>query len=304
MKPIVVVSAAAWLLACGLSALAQDAVRFRATSALVMVDVLVTDDRRPVTGLTARDFEILDEGVAQNIEQLYVERLPVNVIMVLDTSDSVEGERLASLKAGANAVVDRLRKMDRAAVLTFSHRLDARASLTDDREGLRKSIATLTAAGSTALRDGAYAGLALRAVESTRTLLLVFSDGVDTASFLEEPRVLEIARRSDATIYGIGVRDAPPPTIRGPVRFAAPRVQMATDDRFLTKLAEETGGRLLRADRNRDITATFERVLEEFNSRYILGFAPKSTTPGWHSLEVRLKNRKATVLARRGYFAT
>ena len=296
---------AASMFACGLTVLAaQDQpARFRATSALVMVDVLVTDDRRPITGLTASDFEILDEGVPQQIEQLYIEHLPVNVIMVLDTSGSLDGERLTSLKNGATSIVERLRKMDRAAVLSFLYRLDARASLTGDRDALRKAIASLNAAGSTALRDGAFAGLALRAADPTRTLLLVFSDGVDTASILDEPRVLEIARRSDATIYGIAIHDTgtSPPS----PRFARQAPQrMATDVGFLSRLAEETGGRLLRADRNRDIESTFERVLEEFNSRYILGFAPAGSRPGWHRLEVRLKNRKGMVLARRGYFAS
>lgn len=300
MNHIVLAAAA---LACAFTLGAQEPARFRATSALVTVDVLVTDDRRPVTGLTARDFELLDEGVPQQIEQLYIEQLPVNVIMVLDTSGSVDGERLASMKEGANTVVDRLRTMDRAAVLSFSHRLDSRVPLTGDRNVLRKAISGLTADGSTALRDGAYAGLALRAAESTRTLLLVFSDGVDTSSILDERRVLEIARRSDATIYGIAVRNTQPPSPRPSPRFAR-QPQMATDDEFLTKLSEETGGRLLRADRNRDIASTFQRVLEEFNSRYILGFAPKSNTPGWHRLEVRLKTSRATVLARRGYFAS
>jgi VWFA-related protein len=242
--------------------------------------------------------------VPQKIEQLYVEQLPVNVIMVLDTSGSVGGERLTSLQSGASTVVQRLRKSDRAAVLSFSHRLDVKAALTGDREALRKSIAALTADGSTALRDAAYAGLALRAADPTRTLLLIFSDGVDTASILDERRVLEIARRSDATIYGIAARDTPPPRTNS-ARFGFPVAREApTDDEFLTKLARETGGRLLEADRNRDIERTFERVLEEFNSRYILGFSPTNSVKGWHRLEVRLKGRKANVLARRGYFAS
>jgi VWFA-related protein len=76
-----------------------------------------------------------------------------------------------------------------------------------------------------------------------------------------------------------------------------------TDDRFLTRLARETGGRLLHAEQHRDIETTFTRVLDEFNSRYVLGYAPRGVAgSGWHRLEVRLKRRNGTVLARRGYF--
>jgi VWFA-related protein len=289
---------------CAATLVAQEPARFRSTSALVMVDVLVTDDRRPVTGLTRQDFELLDNGVAQTIQQIYVEQLPVNVILVLDTSGSVDGERLTSLKNGATSIVGHLRPKDRAAIVTFSHRLDLRSALTADREALRRSITALSADGSTALRDAAYAGLALRAADPTRTLLLLFSDGVDTGSILDEPRILEIARRSDATIYGIAARDAPP-SPSAFRRFPTTPPRTTVDDEFLTRLARETGGRLLHADQNRDIERTFTRVLEEFNSRYILGFAPgDGAAPGWHQLEVRLRNRKGSVLARRGYFAS
>ena len=173
------------------------------------MDVLVTDGRSPIAGLTAADFELTDNGVPQTVEQIYVEQLPLNVVMVLDRSGSVRGERLRALKAGALTVIDRLRPRDRAALVSFSHRLDLRAALTGDTATLRRSVATLDADGSTALRDAAFAALALRTAEATRTLVLLFSDGLDTASILSEARVIEIARRSDAIVYTIGIRETP-----------------------------------------------------------------------------------------------
>jgi VWFA-related protein len=96
------------------------------------------------------------------------------------------------------------------------------------------------------------------------------------------------------------VREAPRLTLRGPV--FNPDV---TDDRFLNALARETGGRLLHAEQHRDIQRTFTRVLEEFNSRYVLGYAPRGVArEGWHKLEVRLKTKHGSVLARRGYFGS
>ena len=274
--------------------------QFRTRAELVSVDVLVTDSRAPIAGLTAADFELTDNGTPQTIEQVYVEQLPLNVIMVLDSSASVEGERLRSLKAGATTVIDRLRPRDRAALVSFSHRLDLGAALTADAATLRGSVNALDAAGSTALRDAAFAALALRTADSTRTLVLLFSDGLDTSSLLSEDQVLEIASRSDAIVYAIGIREA---TVGGrsgfPLRNDAP-----TDHRFLERLSRETAGRLLYAEQNRDIARTFARVLDEFNTRYVLGYAPHGVAGnGWHRLEVRLKKRSGTVLARRGYFA-
>jgi Ca-activated chloride channel family protein len=220
--------------------------------------------------------------------------------MVLDGSGSVEGERLRSLKAGATAVIDRLRPRDRAALVSFSHRLDLGAALTADVATLRGSVNSLDAGGSTALRDAAFAALALRTADATRTLVLLFSDGLDTASLLSEDQVLEIARRSDAIVYTIGIREEK--------AFARPGSAMPSeapaDHRFLERLSRETAGRLLYAEQNRDIARTFARVLDEFNTRYVLGYAPRGVAgSGWHRLEVRLKKRSGTVLARRGYFA-
>jgi VWFA-related protein len=274
--------------------------QFRSRADLVSVDVLVTDGRSPIAGLAAADFELTDNGTPQTIEQVYVEQLPLNVIMVLDSSGSVEGERLRSLKAGATTVIERLRPRDRAALVSFSHRLDLGAALTADVAALRGSVNALDAAGSTALRDAAFAALALRTADATRTLVLLFSDGLDTASLLSEDQVLEIARRSDAIVYTIGIREEPVNPRSGvPVGGGAP-----ADHRFLERLSRETAGRLLYAEQNRDIARTFARVLDEFNTRYVLGYAPRGVAgSGWHRLEVRLKKRSGTVLARRGYFA-
>lgn len=287
------------VLVAALSAVTLSGRQFRSAAELVSVDVLATDGRAPITGLGAADFELTDNGVPQTVEQIYYEQLPLNVVMVLDVSGSVRGERLQALKAGAYTVIDRLRPRDRAALMSFSHRLDLRAALTGDAAALRQAVDALNADGSTSLRDAAFAALALRAADATRTLVILFSDGVDTASILSEDRVVEVARRSDATFYAIGIKEeAGGNRQRGVMGSDTP-----IDHRFLERLSRETAGRLLFAQQNRDIERTFVRVLDEFNSRYVLGYTPRGVSGrGWHRLEVRLKKGGA-VLARRGYFA-
>lgn len=296
-------AAIALVTALDFTASAQEPMRFRAGTEFVSVDVLVTENRQPVLGLTRDDFELIDNGVRQTVDQLYVEQLPVNVVMVLDTSGSVMGERLAALKAGARSVIDKLRPKDRAAILSFSQRLEMPSPLTADRVQLRKAVDELEALGSTSLRDAAFAGLALRGADNTRTLLLLFSDGLDTSSILSEARVMAIARRSDAIIYAIGVEDSQTVQMTGGGTWRFVQPESVTDDRFLSALAREAGGRLLHAEQHRDIERTFSRVFEEFNSRYVLGYTPQGVArPGWHKLDVRLKTKRGTILARRGYF--
>ena len=132
--------------------------------------------------------------------------------------------------------------------MSFSHQLDLRAGLTADRERLRASVDALEPGGSTALRDAAYAGLALRGASEARTLLLLFSDGVDTSSLLDERRVIEVARRSDVIVYAVGVRGLSWSFSAGNSRPMRTASGPATDNRFLNSLATETGGRLIYAE--------------------------------------------------------
>lgn len=260
--------------------------RFTASADAVRVDVLVTDRGQPVTGLSARDFEVRDDGRVQRIEQVSAEQLPLDVIFVFDTSGSVSGERLAHLAQAVRAAAAGLAPGDRVAVVTFSNRVHLLSPFTEDREVVQGTLAGLAALGRTTLRDGVFAGLALRDTAEGRALLLLFTDGEDTGSWLTKERVLEAARRSDVVAYAVAVK---PPSGRY--------------GEFLADLADTTGGRIVSAETDEDLQPTFLRVLSEFRHRYVLTYQPSGVvTPGWHRLEVRLKGRRGTIVARRGYF--
>ena len=113
----------------GLGLSAQDA-RFRSQVAGVRVDALVTDGRRPVTGLTAANFELRDNGVLQTITDVHHETLPLNVVCAFDVSGSVAGVPLGHLKEGLRGVISALGRDDRAALLTFAERIELHSALT------------------------------------------------------------------------------------------------------------------------------------------------------------------------------
>jgi VWFA-related protein len=289
-------------LGLGLST-APDAQRFSSGVEVVAVDVLVTDGRRTVAGLAVRDFDLRDDGVLQSISQLDVEQLPLNIVLVVDTSFSVAGARLTRLKSAAATLLRTLRDRDRAALMAFSHRLQLQSPLTADRQRLQTAVESLSADGSTVLRDAAFAGLALRGADPGRTLMLVFSDGVDTGSFLGAERVLQVARKSDVVVYAVTVREEQRQFFRQGRGFLVERASAPTDDEFLESLTEETGGRIVRADRDDDIEAAFGRVLDEFRNRYVLSYSPRGVrSGGWHTISVTLKGHKGKVTARRGYY--
>jgi Ca-activated chloride channel homolog len=272
------------LLGTTLAATAQQPT-FSSRVEAVRVDVLVMDRGQIVRGLRPEDFEVRDEGVLQDVELVRLEQLPVNVVLGLDVSDSVSGERLKHLQGAGDTLLQRLAGDDRAALLTFSHIVRLRQELTGNIGSIRQALASVSPSGQTALVDGTYGAIALAGSDVGRSLLIVFSDGVDTASFLSPEVVLQSARRSDVVVYGIAMRSRISPT-------------------FLRSISEMTGGSVLEVESTRDLSQTFLRILEEFRQRYLLSFSPRGVSPtGWHRLEVGVKGRRGTVTARAGYQA-
>lgn len=249
----------------------------------VRVDVLVTDSsRRPMRGLTPADFTIRDNGVAQQVDVVSFGEVALNVGLVFDLSESVAGARLEQLRAASRALTSELREGDQSGLITFDQAVSQRCPLTVDRACVDRALAEATPEGSSALVDGVSAGMIIGESDVGRSLLMIFSDGLDTASFLGEERVLDIGRRSDIVAYPIATKGARP--------------------RFLEELADVTGGRLHEVDRKEDLAPTFKTILDEFRQRYLITYTPRGVAKGgWHKLEVRVNRSGARVKARPGY---
>lgn len=251
----------------------------------VRVDVLVTDRNEIVRGLQATDFEVRDNGVPQRVDLVSFQQIPLNVILALDTSASVTGPRLEDLQKASRALLDRLAKDDKAALLTFSHAIALRRPLTGDIARLRDEVEQVQPSGDTALVDGAQAAMLLERADGSRNVLIVFSDGLDTASWSSPDRVLESAQRAEVVVYGAASRDA-------------------EESPFLEDLTKVTGGGLIKIESTKDLSATFLRILDEFRNRYLVSYSPSGVDKnGWHRVDVRIKGRRATVKARAGYQA-
>jgi len=278
--------------------------QFKTGVEVVSVDALVMAGRQPVTGLTASDFEVLDSGVAQTVSDVSFEQLPLNILCVLDVSGSVKGEPLRRLRESTTEVIDALAGEDRAALIAFSNRLVVHTSLTADKEKLKAALGDVKADGATALLDATFAGLALRDADPGRTLLLLFSDGVDTASWLTARKVVDAARRTDVVIYPVSVRSPLVPVLTTSSGVTMRRMNQEAET-LLKTFAEETGGRRFVAEQQTDLRQAFLDVLKEFRQRYVLTYTPKGVpAAGWHPLEVRVRNRNVQVTARRGYFSS
>jgi Mg-chelatase subunit ChlD len=155
----------------------------------VRVDVLVTDGRNPVGGLTAADFELRDNGVVQTIDVADSD-VPVNAVLALDTSASTAGQRQKDLIAASQALFDSLKPADRAALTTFSHAVAPRIALTSDLSAVRRELLRIEPFGDTAIMDGTYVALTATLAQTGRSLVVVCTDGYDTSSWLQPDEVL------------------------------------------------------------------------------------------------------------------
>lgn len=244
------------------------------------------------------------------IDDVAVEDVPLHIMLVLDNSSSVHGAPLAHLKDAASAVGGLVHGDDRAALLTFSGAIRLLSGWSGDRSRLEAALGRTEAMGATALHDATYVGLTLRAPQPGRTLVLVFSDGDDTASWLSAQHVLDAARRSEAVVYAVTMRAGGLPSggyrldfrsgLQQPVKKAPTPVLMQP---FLQTLADETGGKVVDAHRSERLRETFVQIVGEFRKRYLLTYTPRGVEKGgWHQLEVKVKGRRVKVAARRGYF--
>ncbi len=250
----------------------------------VRLDVLVTQDGQPLRGLAAADFEVFDNGVKQSVDLLSPEQLPLSIVLALDVSASVTGERLRHLTDAGRAVLDALKKDDQAALITFTESISLDADLTADVATVKEALGNISPKGDTALTDGAYVAVTVADGSSGRGMVIMFSDGSDTASWLLDPSAIAAARRSEVVIYGIAAG--------------------ARDRTFLRELTSATGGRLFEIESTRNLRAVFLAALEEFRQRYLLSYTPTDVAKsGWHSVDVKIKGRRANVKARPGYRA-
>jgi VWFA-related protein len=263
--------------------LAQQSPAFSSKVEAVRVDVLVTDNGQPIRGLSPGDFEIVDNGVPQVVDLVSFDEVPLNVILALDMSDSVAGDRLDQLRGAGGRVLAALKTGDQAALVAFSHAVQLGARLTADVASVQAALASAQSSGQTALVDGTYAGIMVGESDAGRALLIVFSDGVDTSSWLRADAVLDTARRADVVVYGVSVVSRLKPE-------------------FLREITSLTGGRLFEIEKTTNLASTFLGILDEFRHRYLVSYTPKGVSKdGWHKLDVRVRNRRATIKARPGY---
>lgn len=282
--------------------LAQAPPVFRAGVEAVSLDVFVTSKGTAVRGLSAEDFVVKDNGVPQRAEVVDRRTTPTTVVLALDRSASVAGRKLALLRAAARAFLAALRPRDEVALLAFDHRIELLHDVTTDRAAVSRALDRLQAGGASSVIDALYLSLERR-WGTGLPLVVLFTDGRDAGSWLENQDALRAARESSTLLQVVGTESRGLRIARssGGAGFA-PVFGESGYLYLLRRVAETTGGSYWPVSADEHLEATFRRVVESANERYVLRYEPRGLRrPGLHRLEVSVRRKGADVRARQEY---
>jgi Ca-activated chloride channel family protein len=273
----------------------DDPPSFKAGSSdLVVVPVTVTDKQgRLVSDLPRESFAVYDNDRRQDIAFFTHEDTPVSVALVIDNSGSMRpkvGEVVAATLAFARAS----HPEDELLVIEFNDdvrdALGGRRLSAADVGDLEAALRSLRPDGRTALYNALVDGLdhLERATRARRVMVLV-SDGGDNASTTSFDEVMARARRSDVTIYSIGLFD---------------EGSRDTNPAVLKRLAEATGGQRFLPRSPGYLLQACERIAREIRTSYTLGYVPTARDGAYHRLRVLLGDKASGIVRTRpGYFA-
>lgn len=261
----------------------------RVNVSMVTVPALVSDAAgRPVTGLSARDFHVFEDGVEQKIDRIIPEVTPFHVVLMLDTSGSTLFKH-SEIQGAALAFIDSLRPEERVMVVSFDSYIYLDSPFTTDRTALRRAILRTDTGAGTRLIDAVDLVLTecLHQVEGRKAVVL-FTDGVDSQSWLarfgdNQGKIEE----SDALVYA--------------VQYDTTGVTRASQ--YLNGLAQNSGGRLFIASSISNLREAFAGIADELQHQYTLCYYPSNQSKDSALRQIRLTVDApgAKVRARTGY---
>jgi Ca-activated chloride channel family protein len=269
---------------------------FKAGTSIVPVLTTVTDNQgRLVPNLEQEEFTVLDNGKPQPITLFQNETQPFTIVVMLDFSFSMT-THLDLLKQATEQFILRMLPADKGQVGAFSDKIQFSGEFTNDRDDLVAALKDLQFGNPTRLYDAIDASIDMLKNVEGRKIVLVFTDGDDTASRKGMGDVLDRARASETMIYAIGLESEFP--------IGPGRMQRTRPDRGLRKLADETGGGYFELKKTTELAPTFTRVAQELHSLYTIGFQPTVLDNKEHRLDVKMKQAGQTGRARRSYIAS
>jgi len=280
------------------AALAAQELTLRVDVRLVSVFVNVADQNGGiVAGLSRDDFVLTEDGRPQQIAVFERQsELPLNLTLAIDTSGSVRKDLSEEQDAARRFAHALLRPQDQMSIIQFATDVRVLTPFTSKLSQVDRGLSQLHGDWATALYDAICQGSEHLGGTKGRKVLILISDGDDTASRATYANALEQALRNEVMIYSI---------IDVPIEASAGR-DLGGEHALIT-LAEQTGGKSFYVS-DGGLDKAFARVSDDLRTQYLLGYYPKNQEPGraFHRVEVAIPRAAATAFSirhRTGYYA-
>jgi Ca-activated chloride channel family protein len=253
----------------------------------VRLPVSVKEKSKFVSGLTISNFEVYEDGKRQQILKfISPSQLPLNIAMLMDTSNSVKLKLPFEKDAAEDfvATVTTFRRKDQVLFATFDSEVQLHQDFTDAQEPLIKAIRKVKAGGYTRMYDGIFRVIEEKMANlqgsEARRIVVILSDGEDTASEKSLKEAIEMAQRYDVTVFGISTKN-----FKG---MDSGTVDNA-DDKDLRRLCEETGGQLFLPSQKTELFRAFSQVAKDLRQEYVLFYTPQNQTKTGKKREIKVK---------------
>jgi Ca-activated chloride channel family protein len=246
------------------------------------------------------DFKVYDNGKAQQIITFGRGELPLTAVLLLDTSESMQGERIKAARRGATTFLAGLRDVDEASVVMFSDRLLRATPFVADQKVLARALEETEATGGTAVNDFLYMSLKLLEPRVGRRVVILLSDGSDVHSVVPMSEVLWKARTGQAMIYWIQLDENKHKSYVSSWRSVE---ENDKEYKTLVTTVEESGGRIEKINSINELEGAFKTILHELREQYVLGYYPSDMKKDgrWHEVKVDVQRGGVKARTRDGY---
>jgi VWFA-related protein len=290
----------------------------------VLLPVTVRDqDGQIVTGLTTKDFHIFEDGIEQPLNDLSLRRVPVDVVLMVDTSSSVVGN-LDDFRRAAIGFAENLAADDRLSLIQFDDRVRLLQDWTSNRVQFRRSLNRVVPGMFTRFNDA----IVLAAREqfqgnNTRRSIIILTDGIDSGRGDTFASAVRAALEGQVTIYVVSntviertKKEDELSTLLSAadsvVRFNKLRIDdlklgleaLDNSEENLANLTQATGGRLYKPTSFNDLNRIYAEVASELSHQYAIYYSPtnKSRDGKFRRVKVQTADSQYRVSARAGYF--
>ncbi len=253
----------------------------------VRLPVSAKQDKKFVPGLTQNNFEVYEDGKRQTIEKFIApSQLPLSIGLLIDTSNSVKLKLPFEKEAGEDfiATVSTYRRKDKILLASFDSDVELHQDFTDNQEVLIDKLRKLKAGGYTKLYDGVYRVIEEKMANlqgsDARRIIVILSDGEDTASEHTLRDAIELSQRYDVTIFGISTKN---------FRGVDSGMVESADDKELRRLCEETGGQIFLPSQKIELFRSFTQIAQDLRQEYVLFYTPTNQARADKKREIKVK---------------